>query len=158
VIGTTVREAWQNSNGAGLRVYGEMVGILWKARQFPAAIRLEQLWNKLRKSHDFDLFCAYSIDIFDKQFGVLDFRINLPLKGALPLGKDQTAALQAGSKMKIHIEVDTCIDGTVSDGVGDVAMESDINAVFKGPDGKDYKMMIRSTHKEKSTEKELTKK
>ncbi len=102
------------------------------------------------------LLKAYKKD--GKQFGVLDFRINLPLKGNFPLGKDQTAALQAGSKMNIHIEVDTCIDGAVSDGVGDVAMESDINAVFKGPDGKDYKMMIRSTHKEKSTEKELTKK
>jgi hypothetical protein len=31
----------------GLRAYGEMVGMLWKVRQFAAAIRLEQLWNKL---------------------------------------------------------------------------------------------------------------
>ena len=72
VIGSTLRQALEYSNGSGLRVYGEMVGILWKARQYPAAIRLEQLWNKLRKSYDFDLFCAYSIDIFDKQLGILD--------------------------------------------------------------------------------------
>jgi hypothetical protein len=68
-IGATLRQALAGSNGNGLRVYGEMVGLLWKARQYPAAIRLEQLWNKLRGSHDFDLFCAYQVDIFDKQFG-----------------------------------------------------------------------------------------
>lgn len=52
----------------GLRVYGEMVGILWERRQYPAAIRLEQLWNRLRRTTSFDLFCAYPIDIFGKQF------------------------------------------------------------------------------------------
>src|SRR5436189_2260259 len=52
----------------GLRAYGEMVGILWKARQFAAAIRLEQLWNKLLEQSDFSLYCAYAIDIFGKDF------------------------------------------------------------------------------------------
>jgi len=70
-IGTALRHAIASSNSGKLNVYGEMVGILWKARQYPAAIRLEQLWNKLRKSHDFNLFCAYPIDIFDKQFRTL---------------------------------------------------------------------------------------
>ncbi len=51
---------------AGLRAYGEMVGILWKARQFAAAIRLEQMWNKLLERSAFSLYCAYAIDIFGK--------------------------------------------------------------------------------------------
>ncbi len=56
-------------NGAdGLRAYGEMVGILWKARQFASAIRLEQLWNKLLERASFSLYCAYAIDIFGKEF------------------------------------------------------------------------------------------
>jgi hypothetical protein len=70
-VGTVLRQSLVRAKGKRLRVYGEMVGILWKARQYPAAIRLEQLWNKLRKSHDFDLFCAYQIDIFDKSFGTM---------------------------------------------------------------------------------------
>ena len=54
----------------GLRAYGEMVGILWKARQFAAAIRLEQLWNKLLENSSFSLYCAYAIDVFGKDFEV----------------------------------------------------------------------------------------
>jgi hypothetical protein len=54
----------------GLRAYGEMVGILWKARQFAAAIRLEQLWNRLLEQSAFSLYCAYAIDIFGKDFDI----------------------------------------------------------------------------------------
>jgi hypothetical protein len=57
-------------NCEGLRAYGEMVGILWKARQFAAAIRLEQLWNKLLEQSSFSLYCAYAIDVFGKEFAV----------------------------------------------------------------------------------------
>jgi hypothetical protein len=74
VVGSAVREAKKGSGAHGVRAYGEMVGLLWKAKQFPAAIRLEQLWNKLRTTISFDLFCAYPIDVFDKDFdvGVMD--------------------------------------------------------------------------------------
>lgn len=73
-VGEVVRRAIAGADGRGLRAYGEMVGVLWKARQFPSAIRLEQLWNKLRRSKPFSLFCAYPIDVFDAEFevGVLD--------------------------------------------------------------------------------------
>lgn len=73
-VGAIVRNALARAEGKGLRAYGEMVGVLWKARQFPSAIRLEQLWNRLRKSSPFSLFCSYPIDVFDAQFdvGVLD--------------------------------------------------------------------------------------
>jgi hypothetical protein len=50
--------------GYGLRAYGEMVGILWKTRQFAAAARLEQLWNRLLGKSCFSLNCAYDIDVF----------------------------------------------------------------------------------------------
>jgi hypothetical protein len=51
-----------------------MVGILWNARQFSAAIHLEQFWNKLLTRSPFSLFCAYAIDVFGKEFqvGTLD--------------------------------------------------------------------------------------
>ena len=53
---------------SGLRAYGEMVGILWKAGQFSAAILLEQFWNNLLSRSSFRLFCAYPIDVFAKDF------------------------------------------------------------------------------------------
>lgn len=53
----------------GSRAYGEMVGLLWKAQQFAAAIRLEQLWNRLLEQSCFSLYCSYAIDIFGQEFG-----------------------------------------------------------------------------------------
>lgn len=71
---STIRGAMRQvhpANGAeGLRAYGEMVGLLWNARQFSGAIRLEQLWNKLLEQSSFSLYCAYAIDVFGKEFDV----------------------------------------------------------------------------------------
>jgi DcmR-like sensory protein len=53
---------------SGIRAYGEMVGVLWKASQFSAAVRLEELWNELLHSSDLSLFCAYPIDVFSPEF------------------------------------------------------------------------------------------
>jgi MEDS: MEthanogen/methylotroph, DcmR Sensory domain len=69
-IGTAMLQVQQGERAEGLRAYGEMVGILWKARQFAAAIRLEQFWNKLLEQSAFSLYCAYAIDIFGKNFEV----------------------------------------------------------------------------------------
>ena len=70
VIRAAMREVQPTDRAEGLRAYGEMVGILWKARQFAAAIRLEQLWNKLLEQSSFSLFCAYAIDVFGKDYEV----------------------------------------------------------------------------------------
>jgi PAS domain S-box-containing protein len=45
-------------------VFGEMVALLWAQRKADAAIRLEQLWNDLAKTHTFSLRCAYPIGSF----------------------------------------------------------------------------------------------
>jgi MEDS: MEthanogen/methylotroph, DcmR Sensory domain len=73
-VGEMVRVAVERAGDRGVRAYGDMVGLLWGERQFPAAIRLEQLWNRLRKTVKFSLFCAYPVDIFGGEFdgGVLD--------------------------------------------------------------------------------------
>jgi hypothetical protein len=70
VIRAAMRKVHPTKRAEGLRAYGEMVGILWKARQFAAAIRLEQLWNKLLEQSSFSLYCAYAIDVFGKEFEV----------------------------------------------------------------------------------------
>lgn len=46
-----------------VRVFGEMVGLLWAEGNFEAAIQLEALWNELRTNHDFALYCAYPIRV-----------------------------------------------------------------------------------------------
>lgn len=51
-----------------VRVYGEMVGVLWQEGRFSASIRLEEFWNRLLGQVEFDLFCGYSIDVFDREF------------------------------------------------------------------------------------------
>jgi hypothetical protein len=68
VVGNVVRSSLARTAGGQLRAYGEMVGLLWAQGQFPAAIRLEQLWNRLRKAVSFSLYCGYSIDVFGQQF------------------------------------------------------------------------------------------
>ncbi len=40
--------------------FGEMVDLLWRAGNPSAAVKLESLWNELKKDHTFSLLCAYS--------------------------------------------------------------------------------------------------
>jgi hypothetical protein len=67
-IGTLVRQIRQHTGSSGLRANGEMVGILWTAGQYSAAIQLEEFWNELLESERFSLFCGYPIDVFGREF------------------------------------------------------------------------------------------
>jgi anti-sigma regulatory factor (Ser/Thr protein kinase) len=57
VIGALVRQA--HGSGRPVRVFGEMVSLLWDAGQVLTAIELEKLWNELRRALRFSLLCAY---------------------------------------------------------------------------------------------------
>src|SRR3954471_15871902 len=46
-------------SGRPVRVFGEMVALLWADGQVTGAIELEALWNELGAQHDFQLYCAY---------------------------------------------------------------------------------------------------
>jgi hypothetical protein len=46
-------------NGRKVRVFGEMVTIMWSKGYYGAAVRLEHLWHKLCTENSFQLFCAY---------------------------------------------------------------------------------------------------
>lgn len=62
VIGTIIAAA---AEGRGrVRIFGEMVALLWADDNRNAAIRLEELWNDLRQTHPFALFCAYPMHGF----------------------------------------------------------------------------------------------
>lgn len=57
LLGGVVRRAAEN--GRPVRVYGEMVALLWEAGRVPAAIELERLWNELARDAPFSLYCSY---------------------------------------------------------------------------------------------------
>ena len=57
VIGNIVSRAAQGRRR--VRVFGELVSLLWADGNRAAAIRLEELWNDLSRTQSFWLFCAY---------------------------------------------------------------------------------------------------
>jgi DcmR-like sensory protein len=60
---TVIRELIGSARGGrfrDVRVYGEMVNLLW-TQNLPAAQRLEELWNDVIEEHSISLFCAYCL-------------------------------------------------------------------------------------------------
>ncbi len=57
VIGGLVREGV--AAGRPVRIYGEMVAVLWDAGQVNLALELEELWNELGCRVPFALLCGY---------------------------------------------------------------------------------------------------
>jgi signal transduction histidine kinase len=57
-------DACQAHGTTYMRAYGEMVDVLWRDGNPEGAIRLEQLWNDLARTHRFHLLCAYPIGNF----------------------------------------------------------------------------------------------
>ena len=45
--------------GQPVRIFGEMVALLWDADLIDAAIEVEAMWNELGAQHLFSLLCAY---------------------------------------------------------------------------------------------------
>ncbi|MGH9046313.1 MAG: MEDS domain-containing protein [Acidimicrobiales bacterium] len=56
-VGRVVRRAAQD--GAQVRIYGEMVAVLWEAGDVGSAMELERQWNELASRTPLSLFCAY---------------------------------------------------------------------------------------------------
>jgi hypothetical protein len=90
VLGDALTGVRSRAVHTGVRAYGEMVGVLWKAGEYAAAAQVEELWNGLLKQGDVCLFCAYPIDVLDPEFhaGKMDPLLCahthlLPVDGAL---------------------------------------------------------------------------
>lgn len=68
VVGGRLRKAGEG--GRPVRVYGEMVDLLWRAGDLTGAIELESLWNELIDELGFSLLCAYrSTTTADQAYG-----------------------------------------------------------------------------------------
>ncbi len=63
-IGQVIPHA--SKGGRSLRVFGEMVALLWDEGNILAAIRLEELWNSIMEAQPFALMCAYPMSCFSR--------------------------------------------------------------------------------------------
>lgn len=66
-VGDVLAQALGGRVRTPVRVYGEMVDVLWKQDKPEAAIKLEILWNELAGTHAFSLLCGYAMGNFYKQ-------------------------------------------------------------------------------------------
>lgn len=62
VIGDFLQRA--GAGGRPVRVFGEMVAVLWAQGNVAGALALEDLWNDLASRNSFRLFCAYPARAF----------------------------------------------------------------------------------------------
>jgi KaiC/GvpD/RAD55 family RecA-like ATPase len=63
VIGRMIESIARNNS---VRIYGEMVAVLWAEGNPLAAIQLERLWNTLAKQRNFSLLCGYPSSAFQE--------------------------------------------------------------------------------------------
>jgi hypothetical protein len=63
VVGSVLSRA--AADGRQVKVYGEMVALLWADGDVTSTIALEDLWNDLAAEHRFALLCAYPLQDFD---------------------------------------------------------------------------------------------
>lgn len=93
-VGTIVSEL-RAAAPAGVRAYGEMVGVLWEAGRYTAAIRLEEFWNTLLRGSGVKLFCAYPIDVCGDSFTPAEVEAVMCVHThLLPSGPSLEAALE----------------------------------------------------------------
>jgi hypothetical protein len=89
-----------------VRVYGEMVDLLWQRGEREAAIRLEEFWNDLAGLQTFSLLCAYCMDNLDQAAysGPLDCicRIHSHLIAARDYERFNEAVLEASEAVLDH--------------------------------------------------------
>jgi len=64
VVGSVLTRAC--AGGRQVKVYGEMVALLWADGDVTSTIALEDLWNDLTADHRFALLCAYPLQGFDE--------------------------------------------------------------------------------------------
>jgi anti-anti-sigma factor len=62
------------SGCGGIRIFGEMVAVLWADGNVAAAVVLEDLWNALRATETFELLCAYPTWLFERDDATEPFR------------------------------------------------------------------------------------
>jgi diguanylate cyclase (GGDEF)-like protein len=72
----TIGAVMDRASAAGrqIRVYGEMVALLWDDGDVASALALEDLWNDLAGIRTFVLLCAYPMRAFDDEASAAAFK------------------------------------------------------------------------------------
>jgi PAS domain S-box-containing protein len=102
LIGGVITRARAAAEGEHPRVaaFGEMVALLWGEGKPEAALRLEQLWNGLGKTHSFSLRCAYPLKGFSRQeHGEPLLKICAEHHAVIP-GEGYTALISEGERLR----------------------------------------------------------
>ncbi len=68
-MGQAIRSVCRTRTDCTVRIFGQMVDVLWQQGERDAAVRLEKLWNQLAQTQEFSLLCAYAIGNFYKDAG-----------------------------------------------------------------------------------------
>ncbi len=64
IVGALITQARGESSARQVRVFGEMVALLWAEGDRNGALVLEELWNDLTRRLSFPLLCAYPASFF----------------------------------------------------------------------------------------------
>lgn len=68
LVAGPVRDMLARPGIAGVRAYGDMAGMLWADGKSGLAVILESYWDELIAELQFDLYCAYPVDVLDPRF------------------------------------------------------------------------------------------
>jgi signal transduction histidine kinase len=74
VVGGVLEQARRGDRDVCVRAYGEMVDVLWRAGSEAAALKLEEMWNELGRTHPLSLLCAYVMGNFRRTGDAQSFR------------------------------------------------------------------------------------
>ncbi len=89
-----------------VRIYGEVVALLWAADQVNAALELEGLWNELGQQIPFSLFCGYPralVESSQHQGAVAEIcRLHSAVLGRPAAGPSATGGSAAGGSAAGH--------------------------------------------------------
>jgi MEDS: MEthanogen/methylotroph, DcmR Sensory domain len=61
-----IRQVKRANEASTVRIFGQMVDVLWQDGEKDAAISLERLWNQLAHTEAFSLLCGYTMGNFYK--------------------------------------------------------------------------------------------
>ena len=61
-----IDRACKGHSDCTVRIFGQMVDVLWQQDEHEAAIRLEMLWNQLAQTKSYSLLCGYAMGHFYK--------------------------------------------------------------------------------------------
>src|SRR5580700_11374076 len=92
--------ATNGSEARRVAAFGEMVALLWMEGKADAAIRLEELWNDLARTHTFSLRCAYPMYSFSREeHGDLLVKICAQHSAVIP-GESYTALVTEDERLR----------------------------------------------------------